>query len=347
MRPYTPESGMSEPPIPSVPSPAERHSLWVTALVLGLLLGLRLLPALYGALAAFALHRSISAPVAQGTSAARRFGPAVLTGGILLVAVVGGVQAVELLLDSRSGGLAQLLSLMADTLDRIRATAPPWLADRLPDSAASLQHALSGWLRGHAGRLQHWGHEALRLLVQLVLGIAIGVLAGTAARTHPGDAPVPRLLLARWLALADAFADVFAAQVRIALVNAALTALYLLVILPLFGIRVPLSATLVAFTFIAGLVPIVGNLLSNSAVVIAALTVEPWLGLASLGFLVAVHKMEYFLNAHFVGNRIRLPTYALLASMLVGEAAFGVGGLVAAPVVAAWLTRELRAASWM
>jgi len=37
----------------------------------------------------------------------------------------------------------------------------------------------------------------------------------------------------------------------------------------------------------------------------------------------------------------------MLASMLVLEAAFGLGGLVAAPVYAAWLTRELREGGWI
>jgi len=60
-----------------------------------------------------------------------------------------------------------------------------------------------------------------------------------------------------------------------------------------------------------------------------------------------VHKLEYFLNAHFVGSRIQVPTYALLASMLMLEAGFGTAGLVAAPVYCAWLTRELRGGRWI
>ena len=126
-----------------------------------------------------------------------------------------------------------------------------------------------------------------------------------------------------------------------------LTAVYLLVILPAFGYRVPLGPTLVGFTFFASLVPIIGNLLSNAAITIAALTVSVWLGIASLGFLVVIHKLEYFLNARIVGGRTNVPTYAMLAAMLVLEAAFGLGGLVAAPTYAAWLTRELREGGWI
>jgi predicted PurR-regulated permease PerM len=72
-----------------------------------------------------------------------------------------------------------------------------------------------------------------------------------------------------------------------------------------------------------------------------------WLGVASLGFLVVVHKLEYFLNARIVGGRTNVPTYAMLGSMLVLESAFGLAGLVAAPIYAAWLTRELREGGWI
>jgi len=102
--------------------------------------------------------------------------------------------------------------------------------------------------------------------------------------------------------------------------------------------------TLVAFTFFASMLPIVGNLMSNTAIIVAGLTVSLWVGVGSLGFLIAIHKLEYFLNAHFVGSRIDMPIYALLASMLLLEAAFGMTGLIAAPIYCAWLTRELRTA---
>jgi predicted PurR-regulated permease PerM len=87
---------------------------------------------------------------------------------------------------------------------------------------------------------------------------------------------------------------------------------------------------------------VVGNLMSNTAIVLTSLVVSPWLAVLSLAFLVGIHKLEYFLNAHIVGSRIRVPTYELLAVMLVLEATFGLAGVVAAPIYYAWFTRELR-----
>jgi predicted PurR-regulated permease PerM len=316
-----------------------------TAVVLLLVLWLHLLPALVGALIGFVLYRVVGGdqPATSWRDHART---AVLTGVLLVLVGLTFFEAFETLLNASHGGLPRLLQLMADTLDQIRSSAPPWIVSHLPDSAGSFQESVSGWLRAHAGEVQQWGRDALRVLFHLIVGLAIGLLAAGPMRTMP-RAPVPRAAQARWMQVTLAFSDIMAAQLRIALVNSALTALYLLVGLKLFGYHVPLSVTLVAVTFFAGFLPIVGNLLSNTAIIIASLTISAWLGLASLGFLVIVHKLEYFLNAHFVGSRIRMPPYALLTSMLLLEAAFGAAGLVAAPIYCAWFIREGREAGWI
>ena len=189
---------------------------------------------------------------------------------------------------------------------------------------------------------------ALKILVHILIGLAIGLMAAAAKRDQQtAPRPLIQLAQARMLQLADAFGDVFSAQLRVSLINAVLTGIYLLVVLPALGYKVPLAPTLVGFTFFASLLPIIGNLLSNTAITVAALTVSAWLGIASLGFLIVIHKLEYFLNARIVGGRTNVPTYAMLAAMLVLEAAFGVAGLVAAPIYAAWLTRELRDGAWV
>lgn len=335
------EPGSAQRPTPVA---VRGRSVVVAAVALLVLLWLRLAPALLGALVGFALF-SLVWGCQSARSPAERLGRSILA--VLLLAGLGVAlfEAFELLFSASSDGLARLLQLMADTLDHIRSTAPGWVVSRLPDSAAALQEAISAWLRLHAGEMQKWGRHALGVLLHVVIGIAVGLLAASSMRTRP-NAPFARLAQERWLQLVAAFSDIMAAQLRIALVNTALTAAYLLVALPLLGYRVPLAFTLVAFTFVASFLPIVGNLLSNSAVVIAALTVSAWLGAASLAFLVVIHKLEYFLNAHFVGSRVSMPAYALLVSMLVLEAAFGAWGVVAAPVYCAWLMRELREGGW-
>jgi predicted PurR-regulated permease PerM len=324
------------------------RSVLIAALALLAVLWLHLISALMAGLGGFVLYRWARATTRAGSATlASRLMTIVSVSVLLLILGAALFAGFELLLSASSDGLAKLLQLLADTLDQIRDTAPDWMASRLPDSAAAMQEAISSWLRSHAGEVQHWGRQALHVLIHLILGLAIGLMAGAAG---PPRQPVPkvmRLALARLEQLALAFVDVVAAQLRISLINTALTAVYLLVVLPALGYHVPLGMTLVAFSFFASLLPIIGNLLSNAAIILAALTVSLGLGVASLVFLVVIHKLEYFLNARIVGGRIRVATYALLASMLVLEAAFGVAGLIAAPIYCAWLTRELRGGKWI
>ncbi|MDB5873855.1 MAG: hypothetical protein JWQ07_3297 [Ramlibacter sp.] len=339
------------PPIePQPPALADLHlrSVVIAALALLGVLWLQLLSSLLAALGGFVLYRWVRGK-SRAHAASGRSRPLAALLTILALGLVGVAlfEGFELLLSASSGGLAKLLQLLADTLDQVRATAPQWLADRLPDSAAAMQEAISGWLRSHAGQMQQWGRHALHVFVHLIVGLAIGLMAGAATLSAQPSPPVLQLAQDRLQQLALAFSDVVAAQLRISLINTALTALYLLVVLPALGYHVPLATTLVAFSFFASLLPIVGNLLSNAAIALAALTVSPLLGVASLGFLVVVHKLEYFLNARIVGGRIQVPTYALLTAMLVLEAAFGIAGLIAAPVYCAWLTRELRGGKWI
>ncbi|TGV33105.1 AI-2E family transporter, partial [Mesorhizobium sp. M8A.F.Ca.ET.142.01.1.1] len=141
--------------------------------------------------------------------------------------------------------------------------------------------------------------------------------------------------------LATAFRQVVFAQVKISLLNTVFTAIFLLGVLPLFGMHLPLSKTLVLITFLAGLLPVVGNIISNTIITIVALSVSFYVAVAALLYLIVIHKLEYYLNARIVGGEIQARAWELLLAMLVMEAAFGLPGLVAAPVFYAYVKREL------
>ena len=72
---------------------------------------------------------------------------------------------------------------------------------------------------------------------------------------------------------------------------------------------------MVIFTFLVGLLPVVGNLVSNTVIVILSFSVSAVAAVASLCFLVAIHKLEYFLNAHLIGNQIHAHAWELLLAM--------------------------------
>ena len=141
------------------------------------------------------------------------------------------------------------------------------------------------------------------------------------------SASVGRLQL-RWAEratkLATRFAAWFCAQVQISLIKNKFTAIYLALVLPLFvGVHLPLTKTMIAITFVAGLLPVIGNLISNTVIVVVSLAYSVHVAIASLVFLVVIHKLEYFLNAKIIGTRIKARAWELLVAMLAMEAAFG------------------------
>jgi predicted PurR-regulated permease PerM len=131
------------------------------------------------------------------------------------------------------------------------------------------------------------------------------------------------------------FATVMGAQITISLINTALTGLFVVVV------RMPHAPLLIAITFLCGLVPIVGNLVSNTIIVFVAFTVSLKLAVGALVFLVLIHKLEYFLNSKIIGSRIRNPVWLTLIALIIGERLMGIPGLILAPVVLNYLRVEM------
>ena len=99
---------------------------------------------------------------------------------------------------------------------------------------------------------------------------------------------------------------VFLAQVKISLIDTALTGLYLYLILPLFGVELPFKLTVLVIAFIVGLIPVAGNLISNTIIIILSLGASLYVAVASLVFLVVIHKRIFpERENHRFGNRIK------------------------------------------
>ena len=245
---------------------------------------------------------------------------------------------------SESGSLTVLLAKMAQILEDSRKILPAWILTHLPADAITFQAQASEWLRVHAGELQGVGKEAGRATVHILVGMIIGgIVAMRDAAVEDHFQPFALALAQRASLFGDAFRRVVFAQVRISAINATFTGIYLAIVLPLLGIHLPLVKTLIAITFVLGLIPVVGNLMSNSIIVIVSLSQSLAVALGSLLYLVVIHKFEYFLNARIVGDQIRAHAWELLIAMLMMEAAFGLAGVVAAPIYYAYIKSELRA----
>jgi predicted PurR-regulated permease PerM len=236
----------------------------------------------------------------------------------------------------------ELLAFMARTVLELRERLPPDIASQLPEGAAEIQRVLAAYLGSKAGSLAITGRAWLAGLVHVVVGLIIGALAATRPPTLALK-PLSAQLHIRVRRFGETFRQIVVAQFWIALFNTGLLTLFLFLVLPLWGYRLPYAMVLILLSFVLGLIPIVGNLLYNTVLTLVGLSVSAVVALACLVFLILIHKAEYFINAKVVGQRTQLTVWELLATMFVLEAIFGPAGLVAAPLFYAYLKKELQA----
>ncbi len=320
-------------------------SLVFTILALLLTLALGLLPALLGGLLVYEL-------VLFGSRMLVRIGVGPVTAKLMLllfvaVTVVSAFAIFINVFASRMTdgpeSLVMLLQRMADVVDRGRSYLPEWIQQFLPANIEEWQVRASEWLRENARHLSEIGRDVGVFLFHLLAGMIIGGLVAFNPGVDHARGPVSQALCERVRFLGHAFRRIVFSQVRISALNTVLTAIFLLVVLPLLGNPLPLTKTMVAVTFIAGLLPIVGNLISNTVIVLIGLSVSPGAAVGALVFLVVLHKLEYFVNARIIGSSIKARAWEILLAMLVMEAGFGLAGLVAAPIYYAYLKDELSA----
>ncbi|MDE2156470.1 MAG: AI-2E family transporter [Xanthomonadaceae bacterium] len=329
---------------PSRPLRVASYVLAGTALLL--VLWLRLLPALLAGSLVYVLVQAVAPLLGKRISGDRARVLVVTALGVVVVGLLIGLILGAVSIFHKEIGNPEMLwrQQLMPLVEKARQQLPSMLVDHLPVSVDDLRDGAVELARKHAGTLQHAGKEALRLFVQIIIGLLMGaIVALSRARPAHQVGPLAAILSLRSQRLAEAFRNIVFAQVKISLINTVFTAIFLLGALPLFGIHVPLAKTLVVVTFVVGLLPVIGNLISNTAVTIVGLSVSLGVGIAALGFLVLIHKLEYFLNARIVGTRIRARAWELLTAMLVMEAAFGLPGLIAAPIYYAYLKSELEA----
>ena len=195
----------------------------------------------------------------------------------------------------------------------------------------SLREVVIDTLKQEAHYLQNFAHLAgstTALLVFTVIGIvaAGSLFFKTGLDPYRSTHPVKNNLYSvccdeistRFRDFYRSFATVIGAQITISLINTILTAIFVI------AVRLPHAPLIIAITFLCGLVPIVGNLVSNTIIVFLALTVSLKLGIGALVFLVGIHKLEYFLNSKIIGDRIRNPVWLTLIALIIGERLMGI-----------------------
>lgn len=274
---------------------------------------------------------------------------ALLTVTTAVAAVAAAAIALLVMMLRRgAGNVPEMMEQMAEILGSVRL----WLGGlgrqfipAVMTDAEDFKAAVADWLKTHAQTLRAGGLWLGIGLLHMIMGILLAVLVFFRHVTHHDEdnrGPLARQLVDKIDRFAHAFGRVATAQVKISAVNTTLTGLYLLVVLPLLGIRIPFATTLVAITFLCGLIPVLGNLISNTVITILSMGVSIGTAVASLTFLVVIHKLEYLINSRIVGGETDSQAWEILLAIIVGEAAFGIGGIVLAPILYAFIKRELR-----
>jgi predicted PurR-regulated permease PerM len=331
-----------------MPTFSQRHVLFASWIIIigGLLLvlPLRLLPSLLAGLLVFELVNMLTPQLQRLIAGRRARWLAVALLGTLVVSVLALIFAgvISFVLHEAENPGASLDKFMG-VVDRARGQLPPFIDAYLPASAAEFRVAIGGWLAKHLSELQLMGKDAAHMFVTLLIGMVLGAIIALQQIPDASQRkPLAAALFARLSLLVRAFRNIVFAQIKISALNTFFTAIFLAVVLPMCGIKLPLTKTLIVLTFLLGLLPVIGNLISNTLITIVGLSLSIWVAVAALGYLILIHKVEYFLNARIVGGQISAKSWELLLAMLIFEAAFGLPGVVAGPIYYAYLKSELR-----
>lgn len=140
----------------------------------------------------------------------------------------------------------------------------------------------------------------------------------------------------RFASFYRSFEIVMGAQIIISAINTAATAVFI------YFAELPYAPLVVMLTFVCGLLPVVGNLISNTIITGLAFTISPKLAGYALTFLVVIHKLEYFLNSRIIGGRIDHPMWLTLLALIIGERLMGISGLILAPIIISFIKVEMK-----
>lgn len=230
-------------------------------------------------------------------------------------------------------------------LQQIKVYLPESVIAYIPEDVIQLKEHISTMLQKSLPQMLSATTTSLKGLFHVIVGMLIGgIIAFSFLKDNKKETlgPLTKEIVERLSVFSGVFQKVIFAQVKISSINTVLTAIYLLAILPMFDITMPYAKTLVILTFLCGLLPVIGNLLSNTFIVAISLMVSPQIAAMSLLFLFVIHKLEYFINAKIVGSQIKISIWEMLIVMLSMETFFGIIGVILGPIIYGYIKEELR-----
>ncbi|MDH4456985.1 MAG: AI-2E family transporter [Candidatus Methylopumilus sp.] len=269
----------------------------------------------------------------------------ILAAALITTVLIGAfVSAVMFLSNTLSNeqNLAGLAAKLGESVNDIKNDLPPTLLSYLPESMLSLNGSVSDLIKEHTRELGVAGKESLHTFAHILIAVVVALMLSMSSFAALAKSqPFAKAMRERIQLLGKAFENIVFAQIKISAINTLLTGIFLLIVLPYFGVNLPYNKTLVIVTFFAGLLPVIGNLISNTIITVISIGVSLKVAIAALVFLVGIHKLEYFINAKIIGIKINAAAWELLLALLVMESLFGITGLLIAPILYAYIKSEL------
>lgn len=273
-----------------------------------------------------------------------------LTLSIVIVTVVllmtGIVLGISYGIKSNQSNTQHLAEQAFNVIQESKAYIPQSLLSYIPEDVIDLKEKVVDVIHEQKPHIFEVTTTSLKILAHTILGILLGAVIAFSFLGFDKEKtemkPLASAFYDRITTFANVFERVIFAQGKISAINATLTAIYLLIILPIFSIHIPYAKTLVLLTFLVGLIPVLGNLISNTFIVLMSLTLSFKVAIGSLAFLVIIHKLEYYINAKIVGSKIQTSIWELLIAMIVMETLFGLLGVAIAPVIYGYIKEELK-----
>lgn len=265
--------------------------------------------------------------------------------GILVTALLGfGITSLIsfIMYDLQGAGDSTFSTQIDQMLVSIQHEISNYIPSYIPHDVTDIKNKLIALLKDNIDTLRHAGSDILHNLATTVIGIIVGIMVSTYSIPNEPQPMFKMALIERISNLTTSFRNVVFAQFKISLINTVLFVIFVFVLLPIFGVSLPFAKTLTILTFIFGLIPIVGNLLSNTLIVLSGLTISLPVATSCLVYLVVIHKLEYFVNAQIIGTKINARSWEVLLAMLLFESVFGLGGLIAAPIFYAYIKLEFK-----
>ena len=280
-----------------------------------------------------------------------RWLPTILTTLIVATAVIliafGLATAVKFTIQTMAAQGPQLIEEAIRSLNSVTRSLPDDIREKIPGNSTDLFRMMRAATGDMTGYVRNFGGASFMIFIQLVFALILGLSCALITSTVNHSKPLAYAWLGAMEQYIRCFTLLMGAQVYVSIWNSFCTAIFIYGILPAFDVVLPFRDLLLMFTAVASLIPAAGNILANTLILVLTIRYGPFVAAGSVLYLFVIHKLEYFVNGYIIGRNIRASVPEMLIAIILGETAFGLPGLITAPVTYAFLKSNWQKWGWV